>query len=209
MKVCLFSLPIICLGMGCAASYNIGVNGYSSNGQTLQIPDASSIAVVTDSNAPNPILEKELGMKIEKLLIQRGYNIGTDKADYYLLFDYGIDSGRTVTDFIPIYHPSAYSEYRFWRVHMNGYTTYVPYSAVIYTRWLTLRLIDSKAYGISQKAEPLWIGEVASARASPDLREIINYMLVAAFEHFGEDTGRQVTEFISRRDERVGLLMER
>ena len=208
MKVCLFSLPIICLSLGCVASHNVGVNGYSSTGQTLQIPHASSISVVVDSNAPNPILEKEVRMKIEKLLTQKGYSIGTDKANYYLLFDYGIDSGRTVTDFIPIYHPSAYSEYRFSRVHMHAYTSYVPYSAVVYTRWLTLKLIDGKAYGILQKAEPLWIGEVTSAGASPDLREIINYMLIAAFEHFGEDTGRQVIEVILKNDERVRLLME-
>ena len=209
MKVCLFSLPIICLSLGCAASYSVGVNGYSSTGQTLQIPHGSSIFVVTDSNVPNPILEKEVGTKIEKLLTKKGYNIETDKANYYLLFDYGIDSGRTVTDTIPIYHPSAYGEYPFPTVRLHAYTTYMPYSAAIYTRWLILRLIGGKDYIISQKAEPLWIGEITSAGMSSDLRELINYMLVAAFEHFGEDTGRQVTDVILKNDERVQLLMER
>ncbi len=209
MKTCFFSIPLIFLSLGCAVSYNVGVNGYSSSGQTLQIHQASSIYVVADSNAPNPILEKEIEMKIQKLLNKKGYSIGTDEANYYLLFDYGINSGRTVTDTIPIYHPSAYCEYPFSGVYWHSYTTYVPYSTVVYTRWLVLRLIDGKAYRTSQKAKPLWIGEVMSAGPSSDLRELINYMLIAAFEHFGEDTGKRVNELFLEDDERVKLLMER
>jgi len=187
----------------------VGVNGYSSSGQTLQIHQASSIYVVVDSNAPNPILEEEIGMKVQKLLNTKGYNIGTEESNYYLLFDYGINSGRTVTDTIPLYHPSAYYEYPFSGVYWHGYTTYAPYSTVVYTRWLVLRLIDGKAYRTSQKAKPLWIGEVMSAGPSSDLRELINYMLIAAFEHFGEDTGKRVNELFLEDDERVKLLMER
>jgi hypothetical protein len=209
MKTCLFSLPLICLGLGCTVSYNVGVNGYSSSGQTLQIHQASSIYVVVDSNSPNPILEEEIGMKIQKLLNKNGYSIGTEEANYYLLFDYGINSGRTVTDTIPLYHPNAYYEYPFSGVYWHGYTTYMPYSTVVYTRWLLLRLIDGKAYRTSQKARPLWIGEVTSAGPSSDLRELINYMLIAAFEHFGEDTGKRVNELFLEDDERVKLLIER
>jgi hypothetical protein len=69
--------------------------------------------------------------------------------------------------------------------------------------------MGGKDYRISQKAEPLWIGEITSAGPSPDLRELINYMLTAAFEHFGEDTGKRVNEFFSEDDERVKLLIER
>lgn len=209
MKTCLFSLPLICLSLGCAVSYSVGVNGYSSSGQTLQIHQASTIHVVVDSNAPNPILEQEIGMKIQKILNTKGYNIGTEESNYYLLFDYGINSGRTVTDTITLYHPSAYYEYPFSGVYWHGYTTYMPYSTVVYTRWLLLRLIDGKAYRTSQKAKPLWIGEVMSAGPSSDLRELINYMLIAAFEHFGEDTGKRVNELFLEDDERVKLLIER
>ena len=209
MKTCLFSLPLICLSLGCATSYNVGVNGYSSSGQRLQIHQESSIYVVADSNAPNPILEKEIGMKIQKLLNEKGYSIGTNEANYYLLFDYGINSGRTVTDTIGIYQPGPYYEYPFSGVYWHSYTAYVPYSTVIYTRWLVLRLIDGKAYRTSQKAKPLWIGEVTSTGPSADLRELINYMLIAAFEHFGQDTGKRVNEVFLEDDERVKLLMER
>lgn len=206
MKAYLLSLPIIFLGLGCGASYSVAVNGYSATGQVVHIPEGASISVVTDGNVPNPILEREVATKIEKLLTEQGYGIETDTADYYLLFDYGIDAGRTVTDVMPLYHPGFYRPYPFSSVRWHGYTTYVPYSEVIHTRWLTLKLIDGRAYRISESAEPVWIGEVASAGMSSDLRELINYMLIAAFGHFAEDTQRQVSEIIPRNDERVWWL---
>ena len=209
MKLYLFSLFTICLCMGCGASYSVDINGYGASGQSLQIPQAASICVVTDGNAPNPILEKEVGVKIEKLLTENGYNVSQDKADYFLRFSYGIDAGRTVTEAIPIHHPMFYDEYPFSGLYGHGYTTYMPYSEVIHTRWLVLKLFEGQAHGPAPaNAKPLWIGEVTSAGTSSDLRELLNYMLVAAFEHFGQDTRRQISTAISPGDERVLRLTE-
>jgi len=209
MKLYLFSLAMICLCAGCGASYRVEINGYSGAGQSLQIPDAASITVVTDGNAPNPILEKEVATKIEKLLSENGYRVGQEKADFYLLFNYGIDAGRAVTDAVPVYHPMFYDEYPFSGFYWHGYTTYMPYSEVLHTRWLILKLIEGRAYRASKNAEPAWIGEITSVGTSSDLRELLNYMLVAAFEHFGEDTRRQISTAISADDERVLLLAGR
>lgn len=210
MRVCLLSLLIMCLGLGCAASYNVGVNGYSSTGRSLAIGERSSFAVVTDREVPNPILQKEVGAKIRAILTDMGYAGDADQPDYYLLFDYGIDSGRSITDAIPIYRPSHYWGDRYSPFNRRGYATYyIPYTAVVYTRWLVLKLIEGKAYAESQQAEPLWICEVASAGVGSDLREVIDYLLVAAFEHMGHDTGRQIVEVIFRGDERVRALAER
>jgi len=209
MRLYLFSLAMICLCVGCGASYQVEINGYSAPGQRLQIPDAASITVVADSNVPNPILQKEVAAKIEKLLSENGYHVGQEKADFYLLFDYGIDAGRTVTDAVPIYHPMFYDEYPFSGFYWHGYTTYMPYSEVLHTRWLILKLIEGSAYRASRNAEPAWIGEITSVGTSSDLRELLNYMLVAAFEHFGEDTRRQISTAISADDERVLLLAGR
>ena len=206
MKVCLLALPIMCLALGCGTSYNVGVNGYSSTGQSLQIPNRSSIRVVADSNAANPILQREVMVKIETLLKEKGYGVKADPADYHLLFRYGIDSGRAVTGVMPIWQSGFYCDYSYGHGHRHGYITHVPYSEVVYTRWLVLRLFDGEAYRASKETEPLWIGEIASAGMDSDLRELINYMLIVGFEHFGQDTGKMISEAISKDDERVWLL---
>lgn len=209
MRLLLLSLAIACVCAGCGASYRVEINGYSGAGQSFQIPDAASIAVVADSNAPNPILEKEVAAKIEKLLAENGYRAGRQDADFYLFFDYGIDAGRTVTDAVPVYRPMIYDDYPFSGFYGHGYTTYMPYSEVLHTRWLILKLIEGPAYRGSKNAEPAWIGEITSVGNSSDLRELLNYMLVAAFEHFGQDTRRQVSTAIPADDDRVRLLSGR
>jgi len=205
---------LFCLG---CTSYQVGVNGFSTTGDTLQIPRVSSICVVKDSNTPNPILEKEIGMKIQRLLNSKGYSIETHKADYYLLFEYGIDSGRTVTGTTPVYHSGgtatahrfgSYGGSSFTTIQAPGYTTYVPYSKTVYTRWLVLKLIDGNDYRSSQKIEPLWIGEVTSTGSSSDLRKVINYMLIPAFEHFGANTGERLYKEIFKGDKRVKALVQ-
>lgn len=206
MKVYLLALPIICLGLGCEASYNVGVNGYSSTGQVLQVPRGSSIMVVSDSNAPNPILEREIKAKIETLLTEHGYGVKADRADYLLVFDYGIDSGRPVMGVVPHWHSHAYCDYYYSGSYGYGYYTYAPYAEVVYTRWLVMKMFDSKAYRASKKVEPLWIGEITSAGLESDLRELMNYMLIVGFEHFGQDTGKRIYEVISKDDDRIWLL---
>lgn len=206
MKVRLLVLPIICLGLGCQASYNVGVNGYSSTGRSLQVPRGSSIMVVSDGNAPNPIFEGEIKAKIETLLTEKGYRVQADGADHLLAFDYGIDSGRPVMGVAPHWHSHAYCDYYYSGSYGYGYYTYAPYTEVVYTRWLVMKMFDNKAYGASKKVKPLWIGEIASVGLDSDLRELMNYMLIVGFEYFGEDTGRRVSEVISKNDDRVWLL---
>ena len=217
MKNLLLSIPLVFVGLGCGTPYRVSVNGFSVTGDALKIPQASSIFVLQNNNAQNPIFEREIGLKIQKLLNTKGYSIGTETANYYLLFEYGIDSGRTFTGSKPIYHPGgtatmqtfgSYGESSFSTIQTPGHATYVPYSEVVYTRWLALKLIDGNAYRSAQKVDPSWIGEVRSSGTSSDLRKVINYMLVAAFKHFGENTGEQVDEVILGGDSRVKALAE-
>jgi hypothetical protein len=203
MKLWLLSLPIAFLSIGCAGSYSVVVNGYSSTGKDVEIPQGASFSVITDSNVPNPILEKEVATKVDRLLRDDGYDTEAAAPDYYLLFDFGINGGQVVTDVVPIHHPGFYYPYRYPHFRWYGYTTYVPYSEVVYTRWLSLKLIDGKTYRASKDAEPLWIGDVASAGENSDLRHVVNYMLIAAFDHFGQDTQRQIVETIPADDQRV------
>lgn len=206
MRRLLVAVPIMCLVIGCEGSYIVGVNGYSSTGQILQIPRGSSITVIADSNAPNPILEREIKTKIETLLTEKGFGVKTEGADYYVAFNYGIDSGRAVTGAVPVWYSDPYCGYPHAYGHGHGYVAYAPYAEIVYTRWLVLKILDADAYRASKKAEPLWIGEVTSVGLESDLRGLLDYMLIAGFDHFAQDTGRRVSENISKKDERIWLL---
>lgn len=206
MKTVFVFLLLICLSTGCSR-IEVRVNGFTSTGIALQLPAHASIAVAEDPNAQNPIFEKEIAGKIQKLLSSKGYSVpSSEKAEYNLAFHYGIDSGRTITGAMPIHHTVGTGTKHTY--YGTGYTTYMPYSHTVYTRWLILYLTDAKKFKETRKIEHMWIGEVISSGSSTDLRSVINYMLVAAFEHFGDNTKKQIRMTIPGDDERVKLLME-
>ena len=215
MKKIFLILPLFFGVLGCGPSYRVGLNGYSASGVDLQLPHTSSISVVADTNAPNPLLEKEIASKIQKLLNEKGYaQAPIDRANFYLFFEYGIDSGRTKTGAMPMYHPGgtatvntfhSYGGSSYSTIQTPGYTTYVPYSRTVYTRWLNLLLYDKRV--MEYKVEPVWIGTITSSGRSSDLREMINYMLVCAFDHFGENTKKRIIRQVSADDKRAKALM--
>ena len=67
-----------------------------------------------------------------------------------------------------------------------------------YGKHLTLRVADAARTRMDQKEHILWVGETFSADQSSDLRYDIDYLLVATFRYFGQDTGKQVKVSIDR-----------
>jgi hypothetical protein len=63
-----------------------------------------------------------------------------------------------------------------------------------------------KAKSASGPYKPIWIGEISCHVSSSDLREIISPMLIAAFEHFGQNTHKRVRETIKITDPRLNQL---
>ncbi len=92
-------------------------------------------------------------------------------------------------------------------IHIPGATYSVPYSETIFGHWLTFYLYDAApAEDASNPNKPLWIGEISCHTHSSDLREIISPMLVAAFEHFGQNTHKRIRETIKITDRRLKQL---
>jgi len=216
MKSMFWMLPLVFCGFGCGPSlhYVVGTNGYTSSGLNLHLPQTSSISVVADVNAPNPLLEKEVATKIQTLLTDRGYrNAPISEGNFYLTFEYGVDSGESKTGALPMYQAGgiatgrtfdSYGGSSYSTIQTPGYITYVPYSYTAHKRWLTLSLYDRSP--AESKAEPLWIGTITSNGTSSDLRDVINYMLVVGFDHFGENTKKQIITELSGADKRVKTL---
>jgi len=200
-------LAVFCTS--CTRLY-VNVNGYLE--QNTHIEQGKRVFVFINKGIANPILAKEIADKMQKVLVTKGYYLADDisNSDYVLTFAFAIDSGKPITS------SSTYS-YSTSSYELNIYTgqfELVPHahtqtnisSGTMYTRNLVLTLFDSKELLVKQKANPIWIGEIGSSGSSSDLRKVLDYLIVAGFENFGEDTkGQQKYKFLEG-DKRIQNL---
>lgn len=191
----------ICIG-GCTAKYRVHVNGFSELDQPIK--DKASIYVSVDPNSRNPIFDSQIKAKIEELLKWHGYvpAANVELSDYRLAFQAGLDS-RRVSGYAPLYRPSIGFHDGYWGDYHFGYTSYVPYSYTNYDQWLVLKVFAPDSSSASDAGQVVWIGEAVAGTSVADLRHVVNYLLVAGFEYFGVDTGRQMTLKIPPDDPRI------
>ena len=212
-----FAVMMAALVAGCSAKYHVSVNGFLDVTRAQAVAPAARIFMVEEDQKNNPLFQDEVKQKIHGLLLSRGYTtVQAESADYQLLFRYGMDSGQTVEGTRLVHEPSQIvmvhrSNNRggqsYSTIHMPGATYRVPYSETIFGHWLTLYLYDAApTEDVSIPNKPIWIGEISCHVSSSDLREIINPMLVAAFEHFGQNTHKLIRETIKTTDPRVRQL---
>jgi len=200
----------LCSLMGCA-TYSVQVNAYLDPKSPTQLTPGAAFFVIGNKDAQNPLLEKEVKEKSAKLLEARGYKITDfDHAEYYLLFSYGIGPGRGGSVAMPDYGfgfgvGPGYGRGNYF--FAAPFFAYYPSSAErVYDRWLLLNVIDGKHYREKQEFRTVWVGETRSAGTSSDLREMINYLLTAAFQQFGQDTKKAVVVDLKPEDvQRQGL----
>jgi hypothetical protein len=178
--------------------------------------------VIAKTTPEEPLLEREVGRKIEVLLRQRGYPIKpVGEANHVLFAFFAVDSGSTVSGTYDVYVPggTAYTNVYTSTGQWATATTWLPgrteersYSYTFFTRYLGLTLYDHARFVVSPSEHKgdavVWRATTTSAGSSSDLRSVIDYLLVATFEHFGSDTGKQVRETLGERDERVRALRE-
>ncbi len=121
------------------------------------------------------------------------------------------------TGVLPIYQPggtATFDVYDTWgnwswgSIDLPGTTTYIPYTRATHTRSLSIRVLDGSKYRAAGEIEVVWAGDTVSTGRSGDLREILNYLLVGTFEHFGQDTGKAKKTTLIRGDSRVRQLKQ-
>jgi hypothetical protein len=190
---------------GCTPSYRVHVNTFLESGEAVS--QGSSIRVAIDPNTPNPILAKQIESKITQLLDGYGYRTvqTPETADYLLTFQAGIDSQRNV-DYVPMYRPFGGFYGRYYGGYYGrwgfGYTTYLPYIDTVYIHWLRMRL-EKLGNWAGQGTQVVWIGDALVGMDGPELREAINYLLVACMQYFPIDTGQWRTVTIKEDDPRL------
>jgi hypothetical protein len=213
MKKYLFPmmLPLLILVVltGCAGPrYHIQVNGYTDPEAKAAPAPGATIFVIENKEAKNPLLEKEIKGKINKLLDKQGFRLASyEAAQYYLLFSYGMGSERKVTVAMPEFitgwavgvtypPPGSY-------VYMSPWFWPSPVLETQYDRWLMVNVVDGQHYREKGQFRTLWVGEARSVGSSADLRVVVNYLLVAALSELGKNTGKAVEVDIPPDDPRV------
>lgn len=205
----LLTIALIGFGLsGCANYYNIKVNGYTDPAATGVMP-GGTFFVVENKEAQNPLLEAEIKDKITRLLEARGYPVTSifEKADYYLFFRYGMGEPRSIAR--PEYYGSVGWGYGWGSggpyVGLGGW----PYGVwgtdvvTLYDRWLQINVVEGPPYRTNKTERSVWVGEARSSGASSDMREVLNYLLVAAFNEFGKNTGKAMTVKMKENDPAV------
>ncbi len=171
------------------------------------------IYVIKNEKSENTFLESEVNKKISTLLQQTGYQLTDDpkKADYYLVYAYGIGDRRDVTVNVPFRSGGGVAMANTYGTHGRSFTTMtipssvsvVPVQSAEYDRWLSTFLFnknDTKA----NKENAVWVADTRSTGSSSDLRLVIDYMMIAAIDQFGKNTNAQAN--ISEKDTRVKNL---
>ena len=219
MQKAIVFLALIIAGLylsGCstAATFTIKVNGYTDPGTPGLIKPGGSFCVIENQDVKNPLLEKEITAKITKLLERRGHAVTTfEKADYYLMFAYGMGEPRSVN----VTTPDYYGGFGWgWGGGYGGWggpavSIGIPWggsadSATLYDRRLLIKVVEGPAYRTQKTSPPVWVGEAHSVGTSSDLRLVLNYLLVADFKEFGKNTGQAVTMTIDAENPEVASL---
>lgn len=200
--LCLCLFFIATSGCFFARTSQVQVNGYIDSAGPM-LPPGASLFVMEDQQAQNPPLEKEIRNKIDRLLVNHGYLLAPyDKAQFYLLFTYGLGPPQTIKVFAPLGPGVGFDLEDF------GYNAYLPTrcgpygtkKVTLHDRWLRLTVEAGNYYRETGKSHPVWVGEARSMGSSADLREAIGPLLVAAFEEFGKNTGKAVLIRIKQND---------
>jgi len=193
-------------------TYQVQVNGYTDPALSAPILPGATCFVVESKEAKNPLLEREIKAKITKLLENRGHRlVPFEAADFYFFFSYGLGTERQVTVTMPDSYPGwgfgvGYgfpSAYAFIWPSLGLYPTQ---TQTYYDRWLLLNVVEGKHYRATGKFRAVWVGETRSTGTSSDVREVVNSLLLAAFEQFGKNTGKAVKVEINAQDPRLQEL---
>ena len=208
---------VVLVFSGCTPVYRVQVNGFADPDYAEHIVRNAKIYIVENTKAENPLLDKEIRTKIEKILKGKGFILSNiEAADLVCAFNYGVGIGRTQIGSVPIQSPPITSSVivsnqsgasQTTAIMTPGPTTYVPYARTDYDRWLTIVTSDARSFRESKKEKVIWYGDIISSGSSRDLRTVMNYMLVVAFKEFGKDTKKGITVDIKENDERVKIFV--
>lgn len=201
-------LLVVAVGVsGCTRSYRVYVSGYSELDEP--VPKNAPIYVREDPNGTNPILDRQVKAKTQRLLRLYDYSVAVTPAEaqYELGFEMGVQVGQTV-DYAPVrgMHHGSYGYFPRRGFGLGlGYTTYAPRVDRQYNQWLVLRLFKPNAEEADQE-ELVWVGEATMNMERASLRQAADYLLIGTIDILGVDTATQLSTVIKADDPRLADL---
>jgi hypothetical protein len=206
LSVCLVFVCIVFGALGCGTRH-VRVTGYLDTSCPSSLAPGKTIFVAQNPEADNPLLEKEVASKIGKLIEEKGYTQSSEEhADFHLFYRYGIGIGPVRTE--PASHPHTVSVYDAEKQETRYETVYHWSERCVqhYAASLSIRVADSRGTRDSGDVQVGWAADTTIEDKRTDLRNTLNYLLVATFAYFGQDTGRAVGLNLKPDDPRIVRL---
>jgi len=189
-KLCPVLVGMVLALSGCAESYRVYVNGYAKVAE--QIPSNARIYVAIDPDSSNPLFDNEIKVKLVKLLADRGYQpIDDPKNEYRMTFNFRI--GSHVEEDVEFVSGGYSMVGRHRAFAAGGY--YAPYYRTEWDLMMQLKLYKGETV--------VWVGETVTSKYYADKRKAVDYLVVAALEYFGKDTGSKQLLTINEKDPRI------
>ncbi len=212
MKKTLIALVILVAGCclsGCGPTlYHVNVNGYTDPAAPTQLAPGGSFFVIENQQAQNPLLEKEIAGKINKLLTNKGYDAGPLRPGpvlpvLLLRRRAGTRRQRGHAGLLHLLRLRPRGRHRLARQPLCVWRALL---LLLPRPGEPLRPLAADQCGGRQilsgnkgQFQTVWVGEARSTGASTDMRLAINYLLLADFQQFGQNTGKAVGVEINER----------
>lgn len=195
----------------CANRYSVTTDTFSD---IAEIPNGflkgTSFSILCQESNSNPLFTKEVSNKIARILEKNGYIATTEEmADYRLEFTFGTTtSSETVT--VPKYIPGATIKKE---GSAFGSTGHLSYDEETTKSGTTIYLSEIRTYhtqkitiAIYSNEEQIWNGASHITCSDNNLRDTIDYLLVGAFQYFGQNSKKSITTVLSEKDEEIKSL---
>lgn len=207
---CLAVLGALLLLAGCGQT--VRVNSYLNPADQGKLLPGATVSVLTNPKAANPLLDQEVARKLEALLANAAYRPGGQStAELLFTFHYKAQS-RTVTETRSIYQPgedvqvqskNSKGETVTTTVQQPGRTIYVPETV---TRQYNTLSVQAHVNSGGRPGQVIWQVDAGLTSEYEDLRITLNYLIVAAVDALGHNTGRTVEVTIKDDDPRLKLI---
>ncbi|MBK9118687.1 MAG: hypothetical protein IPM18_03660 [Phycisphaerales bacterium] len=222
-------IPLLLCTTACAPRYELRLTTYAAH-DAKRTPATGPIQVTVATAPSEPLLEPEVRRKITILLTQQGHEVVQGRPGALVLAAFlGMGAERWVSTTRSVTEPGGYGSARYYdgRGRVRTITTYypsrtfyVPYTYAVYPRVLTLTLFRTPTdpeisdnghtnTGLPERVtsdDVLWRATVHYAGPDPDVRAVVDFLLIPALERFGTDTGREISVVLAEDDPRVTQL---